>query len=35
MILLSKKITVTNLKQCEECSNAKNLIKGIRNKESY
>ena len=31
----SKKITATSLKQCMECLDAKNLIKGIRNKEGY
>ena len=35
MISPNKKITATSLKQCAECSDTKNLIRGIRNKESH
>ena len=35
IILLSKKITATSLKQHVECLDVKDLIGGIKNKEGY
>ena len=35
IILLSKRITATSLKRCKERLSTKDLIGGIRNKESY
>ena len=35
IISLSKRITATNLKQCEEHLSAEDLIGGIRNEKGY